>query len=155
MSVGQTPEPENRRDILSWAALGAASVTVLGTCGTMARLVKPRLLPEAASRFSIGHPEEFVRGTEKIITQRNVVIVATQDGVAAISLVCTHLGCIVARTAQGFSCPCHGSDFDDQGKILGGPAPKDLPWLEVSRRADGKLQVDLKQEVALGTFYSV
>jgi cytochrome b6-f complex iron-sulfur subunit len=155
MSDRLTPEPKTRRDILSWAAIGTASVTVLGTCCTMARLVKPRLLPEAASRFSIGHPDEFVGGTEKIITQRNVVIVATSDGVAAISLVCTHLGCIVARTAQGFSCPCHGSDFDDQGKIMGGPAPKDLPWLEVSRRADGKLQVDLKQEVALGTFYSV
>jgi cytochrome b6-f complex iron-sulfur subunit len=155
MSDRLTPEPKTRRDILSWAAIGAASVTVLGTCGTMARLVKPRLLPEAASRVSIGHPEEFIDGTEKIIAKRNVVIVATQDGVAAISLVCTHLGCIVARTAKGFSCPCHGSDFDDQGKILGGPAPKGLPWLEVSRRADGKLQVDLKQEVALGTFYSV
>jgi cytochrome b6-f complex iron-sulfur subunit len=155
MSDRLTPEPKTRRDILSWAAIGTASVTVLGTCGIMARLVKPRLLPEAASRFSIGHPEEFIDGTEKIIAKRNLVIVATQDGVAAISQVCTHLGCIVARTAKGFSCPCHGSDFDDQGKILGGPAPKGLPWLEVSRRADGKLQVDLKQEVALGTFYSV
>lgn len=155
MSDRLTEEPQSRRDLLSWTAVGTASVAVLGVFGAMSRLVKPRLLPEAASRFSIGHPEEFASGAEKIITERNVVIVAAPEGVAAISLVCTHLGCIVARTAQGFSCPCHGSDFDDQGKVLGGPAPKDLPWLEVSRRADGKLQVDLKQEVASGTFYMV
>ncbi len=155
MSERLTPEPKTRRDILSWAAIGTASVTVLGSFGAMARLIKPRLLPEAASRFSIGHPEEFTAGSERIISERNVIIVAAQGGVAALSLICTHLGCIVARTAQGFSCPCHGSDFDDQGKILGGPAPKDLPWLEVSRRADGKLQVDLKREVPAGTFYAV
>ncbi len=155
MSERLSPEPKSRRDVLSWAAIGTASVTVLGTVGAMARLIKPRLLPEAASRFSIGHPEDFTPGTEQIIGERNVVIVAVPEGVAAISLVCTHLGCIVARTAAGFSCPCHGSDFDARGKILGGPAPKDLPWLEVSRRADGKLQVDLKQEVQSGTFYTV
>lgn len=155
MSERLAPEPQSRRDLLSWTAIGSASVAVLGVFGAMSRLVKPRLLPEAASRFSIGHPEEFASGTEKIIAERNVVIVATQHGVGAISLVCTHLGCIVTRTDAGFSCPCHGSDFDDQGRIQGGPAPKDLPWLEVSRRADGKLQVDLKQEVSAGTFYTV
>ncbi len=155
MSERLKPEPKTRRDILSWAAVGTASVTVLGAFGAMARLVKPRLLPEAASRFSIGHPEDFTPGTEQILGERNVVIVVAQGGVAAISLVCTHLGCIVARTAEGFSCPCHGSDFDAKGRMLGGPAPKDLPWLEVSRRADGKLQVDLKQEVSAGTFYAV
>ena len=117
MSERLTPEPKTRRDILSWAAIGTASVTVLGSSGAMARLIKPRLLPEAASRFSIGHPDEFMPGTERIISERNVVIVADQGGVAAISLICTHLGCIVARTAQGFSCPCHGSKFDEAGLL--------------------------------------
>ena len=89
------------------------------------------------------------------MTERNVLVLVTAEGVAAISLVCTHLGCIVARTAEGFSCPCHGSDFDPLGKIMGGPAPKGLPWLEVSRRADGKLLVDAKREVTPGTFFAV
>ena len=155
MSERLTPPPKTRRDFLSWTALGAAGATIVGVFGAMASLIKPRVLPEAASRFSIGNPGDYSPGEEHVMTERNVLVLVTAEGVAAISLVCTHLGCIVARTAEGFSCHCHGSDFDPLGKIMGGPAPKDLPWLEVSRRADGKLLVDAKREVTPGTFFAV
>ena len=69
------------------------------------------------------------------------------------SMVCTHLGCIVGESAEGFKCPCHGSRFDPVGDVLGGPAPRPLRWLEVSRAADGSLVVDAKREVPQGTFY--
>ncbi len=39
---------------------------------------------------------------------------------------CTHLGCIPNRTAEGWFCPCHGSAYDDSGRILYGPAPRNL-----------------------------
>lgn len=39
---------------------------------------------------------------------------------------CTHLGCIPNRKADGWFCPCHGSSYDDSGRILEGPAPKNL-----------------------------
>ncbi len=155
MSERLAPESCGRRDLLSWAAVGTAGVAILGTVAGMLRLVKPRVLPEAASRFSIGDPGDFTAGEERVITERNVIILSATEGIAAISLVCTHLGCIVARSAEGFSCPCHGSRFGEQGKVLGGPAPRDLPWLEISRRPDGKLLVDLKREVSPGTFYVV
>jgi len=154
MSERLTPKPKTRRDFLSWAALGAAGATVLAVFVSMARLIKPRVLPEAANRFSIGNPGDYSPGEEHVMAERNVLVLVTDEGVAAISMVCTHLGCIVARTARGFVCPCHGSKFDSLGKIVGGPAPKDLPWLEVSRRADGKLLVDAKREVAPGTFFT-
>jgi ubiquinol-cytochrome c reductase iron-sulfur subunit len=40
--------------------------------------------------------------------------------------VCTHMGCIPGRNPDGWLCPCHGSVYDNSGRILHGPAPKNL-----------------------------
>ena len=43
--------------------------------------------------------------------------------------VCTHLGCIpVANSGEagGWTCPCHGSQYDGSGRVVRGPAPKNL-----------------------------
>ena len=40
--------------------------------------------------------------------------------------VCTHMGCIPSRNDTGWLCPCHGSVYDNSGRILHGPAPKNL-----------------------------
>lgn len=40
--------------------------------------------------------------------------------------ICTHLGCVPARTEKGWSCPCHGSQYDNSGRIIKGPAPRNL-----------------------------
>ncbi len=41
--------------------------------------------------------------------------------------ICTHLGCIPNRdTSSGYLCACHGSIYDASGRILSGPAPKNL-----------------------------
>jgi cytochrome b6-f complex iron-sulfur subunit len=71
------------------------------------------------------------------------------------SLVCTHLGCIVSATDGGFLCPCHGSEFDKDGNVVSGPAPSALAWLAVSQTADGTLLVDTSIEVPAGQFYAV
>ena len=153
MSHRLEPEPLPRRDFLGLAGLWTAGLALLGSVIGMARLPKPSVLPEAGSRFRIGRPEEFPAGTARIVPERNVRIVSDTRGVAAVSLVCTHLGCIVSETARGFGCPCHGSQFGPEGEVLQGPAPRPLRWLEVSQAADGALVVDSESEVAPGTFY--
>ena len=40
--------------------------------------------------------------------------------------VCTHMGCIPSRNDEGWLCPCHGSVFDNSGRVLHGPAPNNL-----------------------------
>ncbi len=149
------PKPIPRRDYLGIAGLASAGVAVLASLAGMARLPKPRVTPEASSRFRAGSPAEFPPGTVKIIPEHKVRIASTPEGIAAMSMVCTHLGCIVGETSDGFSCPCHGSKFALDGKVLAGPAPSRLPWLAVSQSADGTLVVDRKSQVKPGTYYRV
>lgn len=40
--------------------------------------------------------------------------------------ICTHLGCVPGRKESGWLCPCHGSVYDNSGRILHGPAPRNL-----------------------------
>lgn len=42
-----------------------------------------------------------------------------------INAVCTHLGCVVPwnQAEKKFVCPCHGSQYNDQGRVMRGPAP--------------------------------
>jgi len=147
------PEPLPRRDFLGLAGLWAAGIAIFGSVVGMARLPKPNVLPEAGSRFRIGRPEEFPAGTAGIIPGRNVRVVSEPRGIAALSLVCTHLGCIVAEVKEGFACPCHGSRFGPGGEVTRGPAPRALRWCEVSQSADGSLVVDADREVKPWTFY--
>ena len=42
--------------------------------------------------------------------------------------VCTHLGCVPMKggDADGWRCPCHGSQFDLSGRVVHGPAGRNL-----------------------------
>jgi glycine/D-amino acid oxidase-like deaminating enzyme/nitrite reductase/ring-hydroxylating ferredoxin subunit len=53
----------------------------------------------------------------------------------ALSPVCPHLGCEVRwnRAEQSWDCPCHGSRFAPDGRVLNGPAVTDLPEAPVAR----------------------
>jgi Rieske Fe-S protein len=56
------------------------------------------------------------------------------DGVLhTLSARCTHLGCLVAfnRAERAWECPCHGSRFDPDGRVLQGPATKPLEQRDI------------------------
>jgi cytochrome b6-f complex iron-sulfur subunit len=149
------PPPVSRRSFLSLAAIGSF-FAALGTAAVgILRLPSPSVLPGPVRRFKLGPPEEFSTGSETAFPDHNLMLFRDDQGFYAISTTCTHLGCTVARGKEGFACPCHGSRFDNRGNVIGGPAPRPLPWLEVSRAANGELIVNADNEVQEGTRYRV
>jgi cytochrome b6-f complex iron-sulfur subunit len=62
-----------------------------------------------------------------------VEVIRTNEGIQAISLVCTHLGCLVIWESEKnvYHCPCHDAQFDKNGKVLAGPPPMPLEKLKV------------------------
>ena len=145
-----TPPP-TRRDWLGltaiWSALGTF---VVATIGAM-RLPMPSVFPESQSAVKIGPPEEFAKGTVTQLPDLNVWMFHDDEGIYAISAVCTHLGCIAKRDEKGeFLCPCHGSMFAADGKVFAGPAPSGLAWLELTVAPDGQLVVDRTKSIRAG-----
>ncbi|HXQ23374.1 MAG TPA: Rieske (2Fe-2S) protein [Candidatus Acidoferrales bacterium] len=145
------PPRVSRRSFLSLASIGSFFAAMGVAMAGVLRLPRPTVMPGPVRRYKIGNPEDFPIGSETRLEKENVFIYRDGEGIYAISAVCTHLGCIVAPSAQGFACPCHGSKFDAKGNVIGGPAPRALPWLEVSRAADGQLLVLADNEVPAGT----
>ncbi|MGR6035667.1 MAG: (2Fe-2S)-binding protein [Candidatus Nitrosoglobus sp.] len=57
-----------------------------------------------------------------------------QDTLHLLSPVCTHMGCHVAwnNMEKSWDCPCHGSRFHYDGRVLHGPAVRDLKHKEIA-----------------------
>jgi len=144
-----------RRTMLSWlSGFGLFGSLIIAALANFV-FIKPRATYGQPNRFSIGKPEEFPSGARISLDTRRVCIVRDGDKVAAISTTCTHLGCIVGVSETGFACPCHGSRFDQDGNVTGGPAPRPLQWYQVSLAPNGELEVDKDNEIEVGTYLKV
>lgn len=76
----------------------------------------------------------------KIYSERsNAWAVKNPDGsITVFSPWCTHLGCAYhwEPSRSEFACPCHGSRFSIDGRVVTGPAPRPLDRYEV--KVEGK-----------------
>jgi nitrite reductase/ring-hydroxylating ferredoxin subunit len=135
------PQTMNRREWLR-------RLFLYGTLGTAAAALGGILLDVwlAAGRFSAAHWAE-VAGLDLLAAdgvvpfpEKRVAVIRRGDRLAALSLECTHLGCLVNAIDQGFFCPCHGSAFGPLGEVWSGPARQPLPWHPVRARG-GRLWI--------------
>lgn len=152
----RTQEPEiSRRKFLS--SLGWLGVAVSGAFAAIGNILylKPAVSYGPATNFRVGKQEEFKEGIKEVFENERVAVVRDKTGFAAISLVCTHLGCTIQANDSGFNCPCHGSQFDSEGNVTGGPAPRPLEWYQVSLAPNGELEVDKTVKVSPGTYFRV
>lgn len=62
------------------------------------------------------------------------VVVNNNDGVSAYEAKCTHLGCRISKIeGDQLVCPCHGSRYSLSGKVVKGPAGKNLKKLDINK----------------------
>lgn len=98
----------------------------------------------------LDHPDSYPMGLTFSPVSR-LALLRDGGGIAAMSMVCTHQACLLTvRQGGGFRCPCHGAIFDGAGKVLEGPAKKDLIWYELKLTEDGHLAVDRSSVVDAG-----
>jgi menaquinol-cytochrome c reductase iron-sulfur subunit len=98
----------------------------------------------------IGQPQDMnfqVRVTDAYLQQevtRSVWVIRHSPAeMTVFSPICTHLGCHFKWNPQTrhFECPCHGSVWTIDGKVIGGPAPRPLDTLPY-KIDNGKLYVE-------------
>lgn len=144
------PEPISRRDWLGLTSLWTMTGALLFGLVGMLRLPKAAVLASPSKTFSIALPETLAPGDAFVPPGRAVAIFRDEGGVHAVSLICTHLGCVVKPTSAGFECPCHGSHFAADGSVTRGPAPRALPWFAVKTNG-AAVTVDEGTVVPAGT----
>ena len=77
-----------------------------------------------ANEVSLDEMRDPQLDTDRVTNEKYIVLVG----------VCTHLGCVplgqktgdVKGQYGGWFCPCHGSHYDNSGRIRKGPAPTNL-----------------------------
>ncbi len=146
-----------RRSILSWGAAGLAALwAAIGvSVAAVVRFLTPGVTYEPPRSFTIGNPADFPYGPPTFLPAEKVFVFHDHEkGFAAVSAICTHLGCTVQYFGadRQFHCPCHGSVFGGDGKVLHGPAPRPLEWLEITMARNGELKVD-KDHVVSASYH--
>jgi len=140
-------KPIQRRSFLA-LTLGWCSASFAFAASVLAagRFLVPNVLYEPNRRFRAMKPEDYPEGPTFLPNLR-VFLFRKGNSFRAVSAICTHLGCTVNLAGKGFHCPCHGSVFNQNGKVMSGPAPSPLPWFLVTLSRDGHVIIDTSRQV--------
>ena len=138
----------DRKNFIQWLSVGwlAFAAATGGFFTVMIRYLFPNVLFEPPQSFKIGFPGDFEIGKVDLRFKKeyNVWVVRNDEGMYALSTVCTHLGCTPnwLTTERKFKCPCHGSGFRISGMHFEGPAPRPLERYKIELASDGQVIVD-------------
>ncbi|MCS6870751.1 MAG: ubiquinol-cytochrome c reductase iron-sulfur subunit [Anaerolineae bacterium] len=123
-------KPINRREFLYYIWGASIAVFLAQTTGAIIWFALPRFREgEFGGIFVVDPATVPAVGASPVPNPTGKYwLVNTQNGLLALNMVCTHLGCLFKWVdANGrFECPCHGSKFEEDGRYIEGPAPRGL-----------------------------
>jgi len=94
-------------------------------------------IPDKNEKILLKIKKNIVPVNGAIVFKNLKTAIINQEGKTfALSISCTHLGCTLNISGNKFICPCHGSEFDLEGRVIKGPAMRDLKQLSFSEHAD-------------------
>jgi len=147
---------QGRRTFIKRALYGLFVLLGFGSLAAGLRVLAPSGRREKElAWFSLGPeddvPRSGVRRAELVYAvsgkerKARVFIVSSQDRIAVLSAVCSHLGCLVnyRKETREFVCPCHGWKYDIAGRNIAGPPPAPLTAYPVQVK-DGIVLVGVK-----------
>lgn len=94
--------------------------------GKINTLEKNRIYPFSSAKFQLSVLED--------------------GGMLALSVKCTHLGCVIQQSKEGFLCPCHASAFDKYGEVLSPPATRALDIFPI-KIVNGEIFVNTQKPI--------
>ncbi len=79
-------------------------------------------------KVGVNGPFTFTVAGPQPNTNAIFLVRSAKGTVTALEATCRHLGCPVAwkATDNRFECPCHGSEYSNTGKVVAGPAMRNL-----------------------------
>jgi len=109
--------------------------------GCVSMVTHPVPVTGGRVRLALSRYPELTRpnGAIKVMPEGHhdpVYVLASGDGFTALSPICTHRGCTVEVSGARLVCPCHGSTYDREGRVLKGPAEDPLQYYRVTRSGD-------------------
>lgn len=131
----------SRRDFLKLIRNGFLSLSGILAIGGFLRFLDYDPDPAPKTEFDLGPASDYPLDSRTLLSDPPAVLLHTDSGFSALSLICTHLGCTVENAKEGFTCPCHGSQYDKNGNVTHGPAQKHLRVLRVEVTQEGNLKL--------------
>jgi len=90
----------------------------------------------------------LLKSAPKLYPEGRFWLVHNEEGIAALHSSCSHLECRFSWDAEKntFICPCHGSEFTRNGKVIRGPATRDLDWFPVLLFTEKGEQLSIQED---------
>lgn len=156
-----TPVPAvSRREFLHGVVVGSAASMLSGHAwaGTAVASVRPsvagdpgilrlRIADFPPLQGSFGAVRLGFSALGQVSPMHPFIVSRDEEDFFAVTAECTHAGCLIPAfgNAKNSTCPCHGSRFGHDGRVIRGPATSALPRYEVSTEESGVVQIFLPE----------